>query len=137
MDLPVTGFLTLAPAGVKWLAKQSTAPGGEKHLVFDIAEGLVSSILGNRADAAAANWLARMKQLWLRVDIDPNHDLLRTASMASWLASYRLGLEYGFRQNLRTEHWSTACGWGRACVPGCASRAPRHLRCFVKAMPSG
>ncbi|MFN7933196.1 MAG: tetratricopeptide repeat protein [Bryobacteraceae bacterium] len=109
MDLPVTALLTAALAGMKWLARNSQSKpdlGSDKSLASELAEVVVSAVLGNRADAAAAGWLGRMKKHWLRVDVDGNHDLLRAVTMASWFASYRVGLEYGSVRNLQTEHWS-------------------------------
>ncbi|MBS1823941.1 MAG: tetratricopeptide repeat protein [Acidobacteria bacterium] len=109
MDLPVTALLTAALTGMKWLARNSQSKpdlGSDKSLAAELAEVLVSAVLGNRADAAAAGWLARMKKHWVRVDVDGNHDLLRAVTMASWFASYRVGLEYGSVRNLQTEHWS-------------------------------
>ena len=64
MDLPVTALLTAALAGMKWLAKNSQSKpdlGSDKSLAAELAEVLVSAVAGNRADAAAAGWLARMK----------------------------------------------------------------------------
>ncbi|MBL8175994.1 MAG: hypothetical protein JNK48_15055, partial [Bryobacterales bacterium] len=109
MDFAVSLVLTAAVRGITWLARKGQGEGGtgqELPPVCEVANGLMSAIAGNRADAAAANWLKKMRDHWVRLDTDPNHDLLRSAVMASWLACFRLGVEYGARRNLPTEHWS-------------------------------
>ena len=128
VDLIAAAVMNVAWSSVKRLGL--SYPVGHKPPAVEMAESLIGSLAGSRTGKVVDNWTLGMKRYWGRLEIGEKQDLLRTVSLCSWLAYYRVGVEFGDRANLIARHWADRVwvseklrAWLRTSgVPGSVSR---------------